>query len=405
MREMTDAETAAHLREYVNDHHDTFSWPTDACGYNQHIKFVGHRNTSWQGGTMDEFRKFILAYADTLDGGVIMPDPSNPVWDDPPTISTPSLHPRATLECVLCVEGDIKRIGTLEPCAGCGQEARRPADEPVPLPLAEARRLLMRRRAAHALDGRSLAVAHIDECISNLDAHMARAAGDLTEDQRDGAIARRRLKEMEDDPSKMVSGPELEARLAELDPPGDLTIEESKSLPETGGVMEPAPAPTTPNGGNLRFVPGDNPAGAVIFCLADGTEFVIVEATGDCWVKGQLVTSDPLLWAGLRFMLARVWPKGDGAVVCLPGKAAEGGVDGRLEFVFPSKMMVAWLPDGTAQWEGGRPDGKADKLARPEQVITGLREWCRQGIAHTNRMSGGRLVWLAGRDEKTTGGR
>lgn len=63
---MTDAETAAHLRAYVEETHGPFSWPTDACGYAQHIRFVTHRNANWSGGNRDEWRRFVLAYAATL---------------------------------------------------------------------------------------------------------------------------------------------------------------------------------------------------------------------------------------------------------------------------------------------------------------------------------------------------
>ena len=32
-----------------------FSWPTDACGYDQSVRFVKHRNLHWHGGTCEEF--------------------------------------------------------------------------------------------------------------------------------------------------------------------------------------------------------------------------------------------------------------------------------------------------------------------------------------------------------------
>ena len=67
MREMTDRETAEHLREYVKHQHGTFSWATDGCGYRQHSRFVEHRNSNWCGGSVQEFNQFILDYADTLD--------------------------------------------------------------------------------------------------------------------------------------------------------------------------------------------------------------------------------------------------------------------------------------------------------------------------------------------------
>lgn len=66
LRDMTDQETAAHLRHWVTESHGPFAWPTDACGYDQHIKFVEHRNANWHGGTSAAFQQFVLDYADSL---------------------------------------------------------------------------------------------------------------------------------------------------------------------------------------------------------------------------------------------------------------------------------------------------------------------------------------------------
>lgn len=65
MTGMTDAETAAHLREWANGggSHSLFAWPTDGCGYDQHIRFVEHRNQNWKGG---DFNQFVRDYADSL---------------------------------------------------------------------------------------------------------------------------------------------------------------------------------------------------------------------------------------------------------------------------------------------------------------------------------------------------
>lgn len=63
--QMTDAETAAYLREWVKQKKGSvWSWPTDACGYDQHIKFVKHRNANWHGGDFDQF---VLDYANQLE--------------------------------------------------------------------------------------------------------------------------------------------------------------------------------------------------------------------------------------------------------------------------------------------------------------------------------------------------
>lgn len=66
---MTDKETAAHLRRWcLTSSTDEFSWPTDGCGYEQHIRFVDHRNKNWKDAT-ENFTGFVLAYADSLERG------------------------------------------------------------------------------------------------------------------------------------------------------------------------------------------------------------------------------------------------------------------------------------------------------------------------------------------------
>ena len=66
---MTDEDTSKHLHNWVaTQPHGIFSWPTDACGYEQHIKFVHHRNAMWSTGKFNgTFDQFVLAYADMLD--------------------------------------------------------------------------------------------------------------------------------------------------------------------------------------------------------------------------------------------------------------------------------------------------------------------------------------------------
>lgn len=72
---MTDAETVAHLREWADGggNHGRFAWPTDACGYDQHIRFVTHRNENWRGGNQQEFSEFVRKYADMLEKGAGVP--------------------------------------------------------------------------------------------------------------------------------------------------------------------------------------------------------------------------------------------------------------------------------------------------------------------------------------------
>jgi hypothetical protein len=66
---MTDRETAKHLREWVKKPQSIFAWPTDGCGYKQHIKFVKYRNKYWtdERAEKDTFQQFVLEYADLLD--------------------------------------------------------------------------------------------------------------------------------------------------------------------------------------------------------------------------------------------------------------------------------------------------------------------------------------------------
>ena len=66
---MTDTETAAHLRQWVKRGNGPFAWPTDACGYEQHIKFVDYRNANWtkERSQRQSFDDFVLEYADKLD--------------------------------------------------------------------------------------------------------------------------------------------------------------------------------------------------------------------------------------------------------------------------------------------------------------------------------------------------
>lgn len=69
---MTDEETKAHLLRWCeNPTLDPFSWPTDPCGYEQHMKFVNHRNRCWavnpeSGSSMPAFVEFVRAYAESL---------------------------------------------------------------------------------------------------------------------------------------------------------------------------------------------------------------------------------------------------------------------------------------------------------------------------------------------------
>lgn len=65
---MSDKETADYLREWAKaPAHGLYAWPTDACGYDQHMRFVTHRNQHWEGYSNGTFNQFVLDYADLLD--------------------------------------------------------------------------------------------------------------------------------------------------------------------------------------------------------------------------------------------------------------------------------------------------------------------------------------------------
>lgn len=67
---MTNAETAEWLRKWcAESSHRPFNWPTDACGYDQHIKFVKHKNEKWtpEQAEKQTFNEFVLEYAASLE--------------------------------------------------------------------------------------------------------------------------------------------------------------------------------------------------------------------------------------------------------------------------------------------------------------------------------------------------
>jgi len=67
MKEMTNQETREYLLKWCEKPNlMPFAWPTDGCGYKQHIKFVTHRNKNWN-GSPTEFIAFVKEYAISLD--------------------------------------------------------------------------------------------------------------------------------------------------------------------------------------------------------------------------------------------------------------------------------------------------------------------------------------------------
>lgn len=71
--EMTDTEVVAHLRQYVTETHSHWSWPTDACGYKQHMRFVKYRNDNLLrlGRGQTSVTDLALEYASKLESGDI----------------------------------------------------------------------------------------------------------------------------------------------------------------------------------------------------------------------------------------------------------------------------------------------------------------------------------------------
>lgn len=61
---MNNKETAEHIRKIINGQ-GPFGWVTDGCGYEQHIKFVKHRNDNWNESI--PWHDFVLNYADMLE--------------------------------------------------------------------------------------------------------------------------------------------------------------------------------------------------------------------------------------------------------------------------------------------------------------------------------------------------
>ena len=67
---MTNTETAAEIRRWCANPGGLWSWPTDPCGYDQHIAFVRHRNRYWTEARKQQqtFEQFCLEYAAALEG-------------------------------------------------------------------------------------------------------------------------------------------------------------------------------------------------------------------------------------------------------------------------------------------------------------------------------------------------
>lgn len=63
---MDNKETREWMLKRIEEPRNLFSWVTDGCGYDQHIKFVKHRNENWKGGSEEEWKKFVIDYANSL---------------------------------------------------------------------------------------------------------------------------------------------------------------------------------------------------------------------------------------------------------------------------------------------------------------------------------------------------
>lgn len=65
-RELTDEQTREHILRWLAEPSGLWSWPTDGCGYNQHMRFVRHRNEKWVGGVPQQWIDFVTEYAESL---------------------------------------------------------------------------------------------------------------------------------------------------------------------------------------------------------------------------------------------------------------------------------------------------------------------------------------------------
>ena len=64
---MTNKETAAHFRKWIQSEHGMFAWPTDACGYNQSVRFSQYRNENMEKMEKVGYITFCLEYADKIE--------------------------------------------------------------------------------------------------------------------------------------------------------------------------------------------------------------------------------------------------------------------------------------------------------------------------------------------------
>jgi hypothetical protein len=75
IKNMNNKETKEHLLKWCDNYStvsSVFGWPTDACGYEQHIKFVHHRNKNWYNNPQkyhgaEDFVQFVRDYANSLE--------------------------------------------------------------------------------------------------------------------------------------------------------------------------------------------------------------------------------------------------------------------------------------------------------------------------------------------------
>jgi hypothetical protein len=66
-KELSNKETAEHIRKWFDSEHGPFAWPIDCCGYNQHNRFCDHRNCYWNGGSWNDWKWFCFDYADMIE--------------------------------------------------------------------------------------------------------------------------------------------------------------------------------------------------------------------------------------------------------------------------------------------------------------------------------------------------
>jgi hypothetical protein len=69
MDDVRNDEAARRIRDWLEKPHGPFSWPVDACGYRQSIRYTGFRNALIDAGMPFTERELADRYASMLEAG------------------------------------------------------------------------------------------------------------------------------------------------------------------------------------------------------------------------------------------------------------------------------------------------------------------------------------------------